>query len=306
MTKLSEQEPTALSDEELHSETLNNICNDELILMALLLPIQTPTSTANYKKGLIEQCLKGLRETEKANRGKKLFTTLDEIRKYEPRMDEYQWIPDPMSKRLEEFLYRNTGIQRIKINGVSNSKQFLLLYRYSVTTNTLAVELIYVEKSWPKHNIPNELSFLKNTDKKDLTDFLEYFIDSYKKMGVNINPSLTHKKLSYELKTEEDALIYLDILTDNAEARSNILKNARVNWKQNNSRKKSTKKQKNFSLEKKTVNALNNISKKHGITETEILSILIHGEHKKEIYLRAYYDEVQAKRQVMKEIMEST
>ena len=159
MTKLSEQEPAALSDEELYSETLNNICNDELILMALLLPIQTPTSTASHKKGLIEQCLQGLRKTEKANREKKLFATLTEIQEHEPRMDEYQWIPDPMPKRLEAFLYRNTGIQSVKINGVSNSKQFLLLYRYSLITNNLVTELIYVEKSWPKYNIPNELSF---------------------------------------------------------------------------------------------------------------------------------------------------
>ena len=91
----------------------------------------------------------------------------------------------------------------------------------------------------------------------------------------------------YKFQSHDDLLIFFNhpmFIRDTKELYS---KDARKIWNQRLRREKATdEKQCNFVLPLKTISKLDRLAKKHHLTRTEIIELIINGEAEKETYIR--------------------
>lgn len=287
------------SDEECKS-ILDRLQNDELLLATLLIVYQkfkyTPKSLPEKKSLLIEKCLELLDEHTFSDRLIALIDIEKTIQTAAPREHDFQWITDPMPKRLEIFLRKIVQSDWVQVGATSNTKRFKLMYsfirleedhrlKYLCVKNAdqTTPSLEWLKYQWQEIAVLNEFKFL---EKEKVKSFLAYF---HEKASKNLKERVSHqlfKELSTQhLNTTEDALIFLDHISHDPEVRENIVSKIRRNWKQKQKRDNSTNQQKGFYLSEETSNALAHLAEKYSITQTEVISILITEELENNLYI---------------------
>lgn len=274
-------------------ELLKNLQLDELMLAAVLLSERYPKSIPKDKNALIQTCINELALIKWVSKKKTLTNTLESIQKYASTADQSQWIKDPMPKRLEAFLRNQLSYEWIDTDGISNKKQFLMMYNLEVIHSRRGSRrdrrgsqssLRTLKNDWSNIESLNELKSIADADTKE---FLEYFSKAYKKIISENVHKFTLKKLDpIHLETIEDALIWLDAFSHNSLERVAITDKIRRSWQQNQYRKTSGKKQKSFDLPESTIKSLKKLANKNNLTETDVITILINEELKNDIYIK--------------------
>lgn len=271
-------------------EKLKSLSLDELMITTVLLMEENPKSIPKDKESLIRVCINELFHVKKYDRIASVDSAIRDIQRYAASTDESKWIKDPMPKRLEAFL-RKTLLNHnwIDIEGASNKSRFLLMYNiqtleYAHDGVSKAGSLKTLQRGWSKLKNLNELKGIAEADTKD---FLEHFSKEYKRLIKENSPTFTLRKLnSIQLDTIDDALIWLDLFSDNPLERSAITDKILKSWQQKQYRKTSGKTQKNFSLSEATISTLKKLVDNHNLNETEIITILINEELKNDIYIK--------------------
>lgn len=274
-------------------ELLKNLQLDELMLAAVLLSERYPKSIPKDKNALIQTCINELASIKWVSEKKRLTNTLESIQEYASTADQSQWIKDPMPKRLEAFLRNQLSYEWIDTDGISNKKQFLMMYNLEVIRSREGSRrdrrgsqssLRKLKNDWSRIESLNELKGVKKANYKD---FLEHFSKEYKKIALeNEGRNALRKVNSTHLETIEDALIWLDLFSDNPLERSAITDKILKSWQQKQYRKTSGKIQKNFNLSEATISTFKKLVDKHNLNETEIITILINEELKNDIYIK--------------------
>ena len=274
-------------------ELLKNLQLDELMLAAVLLSERYPKSIPKDKNALIQTCINELASIKWVSEKKMLTNTLESIQEYASTADQSQWIKDPMPKRLEAFLRNQLSYEWIDTDGISNKKQFLMMYNLEVIRSRRRSRrdrrgsqssLRELKNDWSRIESLNEL---KGVKKENYKDFLEHFSKEYKKIALeNEVRNALRKVNSTHLETIEDALIWLDLFSDNPLERSAITDKILKSWQQKQYRKTSGKIQKNFNLSEATISTFKKLVDKHNLNETEIITILINEELKNDIYIK--------------------
>lgn len=266
---------------------LNKCVGDELMLTALLLTSNKPRIIPSNKKSLIELCIDELDEIHRYQRIKKLNSIKEAILDMSFKTDEFRWIDDKMSSRLEAFLRRSIRGKWIDIDGkVSEKTRFILTYKYFTINERTALRanINRSERQWGKIKMLNELEFLEEKNE----NFLAYFSEAHKKIlqeADEVN-RISLSEQSRSLNNSEDVLILLDTYYgDNSITRKSIVSKIRANWKQQQNRNKPEKQQINASVPVEVKNGLRQLAKKHNITETQAISILIAEELKNGFYI---------------------
>lgn len=136
-----------------------------------------------------------------------------------------------------------------------------------------------MEFGWNKHIESDKLfSWLEGVDAEKKRDCFLSFLKN--RIPNEINDY-------YKFQSHEDLLIFFDhpmFIRDTKELYS---KDARKIWNQRLRREKATdEKQCNFVLPLKTISKLDRLAKKHHLTRTEIIELIINGEAEKETYIR--------------------
>lgn len=136
-----------------------------------------------------------------------------------------------------------------------------------------------MESGWNKHIESDKLfSWLDGADAEKKRDCFWDFLKN--RIPNEINDC-------YKFQSHEDLLIFFDrpmFIRDTKELYS---KDARKIWNQRLRREKATdEKQCNFVLPLKTISKLDRLAKKHHLTRTEIIELIINGEAEKETYIR--------------------
>lgn len=284
-------------------ELLKNLQLDELMLATVLLSERYPKSIPKDKNSLIQTSINELASIKWASEKKTLTNTLELIQKYASTADQSQWIKDPMPKRLEAFLRNQFYFEWIDTDGISNKKQFLMMYNLEVINRRRGDKrgsqssLRTLKNDWSNIESLNELKSIANADTKE---FLEYFSKAYKKIISENVHTFTLKKLDpIHLETIEDALIWLDAFSHNSLERLAITDKIRRSWQQNQYRKTSGKKQKGFDLPESTIKSLKKLANKNNLTETEVITILINGELENDLYIKEVLNRANAIQQAM-------
>ena len=293
LTINAKDEPMLRFDKEPECrELLNNLPLDELMLAAILLMKRYPKSIPSNKKALIQICIDELASIKWSNRETVLRRSIERIQKHATNADEARWIKDPMPKRLEEFLRNQTNFDWINVDGISNTKHFLMMHNIEVilwhdgdsNSRKEPTELRALKNEWSRIESLNEL---KGVKKENYKDFLEHFSKEYKKIALeNEVRNALRKVNSTHLETIEDALIWLDLFSDNPLERSAITDKILKSWQQKQYRKTSGKIQKNFNLSEATISAFKKLVDKHNLNETEIITILIKEELRNDLYIK--------------------
>lgn len=293
LTINAKDEPMLRFDKEPECrELLNNLPLDELMLAAILLMKRNPKSIPSNKKALIQTCINELASIKWVSEKKRLTNTLESIQEYASTADESQWIKDPMPKRLEAFLRNQLYFEWIDTDGISNKKQFLMMYNLEVilwhdgdrNSRKEPTNLRALKNEWSRIESLNELKGVKKANYKD---FLEHFSKEYKKIALeNEGRNALRKVNSTHLETIEDALIWLDLFSDNPLERSAITDKILKSWQQKQYRKTSGKIQKNFNLSEATISTFKKLVDKHNLNETEIITILIKEELRNDLYIK--------------------
>ncbi len=280
-------------------ELLKNLQLDELMLAAVLLSEREryPKSIPKDKNALIQTCINELASIKWVSKKKTLTNTLESIQEYASTADQSQWIKDPMPKRLEAFLRNQFSYGWIDTDGISNKKQFLMMYNLEVIRSRRRSRrdrrgsqssLRELKNDWSNIKSLNELKSIADADTKE---FLEYFSKAFKKIISENVHTFTLKKLDpIHLETIEDALIWLDTFSDNPLERSAITDKILKSWQQKQYRRNSGKKQKGFNLSAHIISSLKKIANKNNLNETEVISILIIEELKNELYIKEALD----------------
>lgn len=208
-----------------------------------------------------------------------------------------------MPKRLEAFLHKRLNYDWIDVDGVSSKNHFLLMYNLkTIRENTrdkrdTLDSLRTLQRGWTRLENLNEL---KNLTEADTKDFLEHFSKEYKKLLQKIVPTFALRKLeSFHLETTEDALIWLDLFSDNALERIAITEKILKSWQQKQYRKTSGKTQKNFNLSEATISTLKKLANEYGLSETDVITILINAELKDNIYINKFLVRANARQLAM-------
>lgn len=167
---------------------------------------------------------------------------------------------------------------------LSNRERNVALVDYWLTKSfrEMATAIQYckeMESGWNKHIESDKLfSWLDATDAEKKRDCFWSFLKN--KIPNEINDC-------YKFQSHEDLLIFFDhpmFIRDTKELYS---KDARKIWNQRLRREKATdEKQCNFVLPLKTISKLDRLAKKHHLTRTEIIELIINGEAEKETYIR--------------------
>lgn len=277
-------------------ELLKNLQLDELMLAAVLLSERYPKSIPKDKNALIQTCINELASIKWESK-KTLTNTLESIQKYASTADQSQWIKDPMPKRLEAFLRNQLSYEWIDTDGISNKKQFLMMYNLEVIRSRRRSRrgrrgsqssLRELKNDWSNIKSLNELKSIADADTKE---FLEYFSKAFKKItSENVHKFTLIKLDPIHLETIEDALIWLDAFSDNPLERSAITDKILKSWQQKQYRRNSGKKQKGFNLSAHIISSLKKIANKNNLNETEVISILIIEELKNELYIKEALD----------------
>lgn len=136
-----------------------------------------------------------------------------------------------------------------------------------------------MEYEWNKNIESDKLfSWLEGVDAEEKRDCFLSFLKNRIPNEINDH---------YKFQSHEDLLIFFDrpiFIRDTKELYS---KDARKIWNQRLRRKKTTdEKQRNFVLSLKTISKLDKLSKKHHLSRTEIIELIINGEAEKETYIR--------------------
>lgn len=274
-------------------ELLKNLQLDELMLAAVLLSERYPKSIPKDKNALIQTCINELASIKWVSKKKTLTNTLESIQEYASTADQSQWIKDPMPKRLEAFLRNQLSYEWIDTDGISNKKQFLMMYNLEVIRSRRGSRrdrrgsqssLRELKNDWSRIESLNELKGVKKANYKD---FLEHFSKEYKKIALeNEGRNALRKVNSTHLETIEDALIWLDLFSHNSLERSAITDKILKSWQQKQYRKTSGKIQKNFNLSEATISTFKKLVDKHNLNETEIITILIKEELRNDLYIK--------------------
>ena len=286
-------------------ELLKNLQLDELMLAAVLLSERYPKSIPKDKNALIQTCINELASIKWESK-KTLTNTLESIQKYASTADQSQWIKDPMPKRLEAFLRNQLSYEWIDTDGISNKKQFLMMYNLEVIRSRRRSRrgrrgsqssLRELKNDWSNIKSLNELKSIADADTKE---FLEYFSKAFKKItSENVHKFTLIKLDPIHLETIEDALIWLDAFSHNSLERVAITDKIRRNWQQNQYRKTSGKKQKSFDLES-TIKSLKKLANTNNLTETDVITILINEELKNDIYIKEVLNRANAIQRAIK------
>lgn len=136
-----------------------------------------------------------------------------------------------------------------------------------------------MESKWNKHIESDKLfSWLEGTDAEEKRDCFWLFLK-------NKIPSETNDYQKFQ--SHENLLIFFDHPMFTRETKELYNLNARKIWNQRLRREKAKDvKQCNFVLPLKTISKLDKLSKKHHLTRTEIIELIINGEAEKETYIR--------------------
>lgn len=271
-------------------DMLNKCVDDELMLTALLLTSSSPRTIPSNKNLLINLCITELHEFHFYHQIKELNFIKEDILNMSFKADEFRWIDKKMSLRLEEFLRRSIDATWVDIDKSSERQRFILTFKKLMIEDQSKVNMtIYrLQKAWEKIK---KLDELKNLTKKDSESFLKYFSEAHTKIVMeSIGGRLNRAQIavvSRTLSNYEDVLILLDTFYgDNSITRQSVVGKIRSNWKQKNNRKNPDKEQINASVPVEIKNGLRHLAKKHNITETQVISILITKEIKNELYIK--------------------
>lgn len=285
-----EKSKLRFNDEPACREKLKLFEFDELILTAGILSEKLPKSMPKDNKALIEIIISELATFKFRSGIKPLDDVIFKIRNSISTTDESQWIKDPMPKRLEYFLRNKVNLDWVEIVGISKKKHFLLMYDlnkirgYNNGTQDNLESLHKLRRDWAGIENINEL---EGQTKEDTKEFLEYFSKEYKKLlQENVGIFALRKLESIHLETTEDALIWLDLFSDNPLERSAITDKILKKWKQKQYRKTSGKTQKNFNLSEATISTLKKLANEYDLNETEVITILIKEELKNDLYIK--------------------
>lgn len=136
-----------------------------------------------------------------------------------------------------------------------------------------------MESGWNKHIESDKLfSWLEGVDAEKKRDCFLSFLK--KRIPNEINDY-------YKFQSHEDLLIFFDRPMFTRDTKELYSKDARKIWNQRLRREKAPdEKQRNFVLSLKTISKLDKLSKKHHLTRTEIIELIINGEAEKETYIR--------------------
>lgn len=136
-----------------------------------------------------------------------------------------------------------------------------------------------MEFGWNKRIESDKLfSWLEGVDAEKKRDCFSSFLKN--KIPNEINDSC-------KFQSHEDLLIFFDRPMFTRDTKELYSKDARKIWNQRLRREKATdEKQRNFVLSLKTISKLDKLSKKHHLTRTEILELIINSEAEKETYIR--------------------
>ena len=281
---------------------LERLQHDELLLATLIIAYQkleyTPKSLPEKKSLLIEKCLEMLDELTISDRAYALIDIEKTIQTNALRDHDFQWIADPMPKRLEVFLRETTQSDWVQVDAISNTKRFKLMYSFIKIEEAHRLKLLYdksadqttpslewLKSKWQEIAYLNEFVFVEKEKEKE-KGFLPYFHEkASKKLKERASHQLFKELSTQQLNTTEDALIFLDHISHDPEIRETIVSKIRKNWKQKQKRDSSTNKQKGFYLSEETSNALAHLAEKHSITQTEVISILITEELENNLYI---------------------
>lgn len=278
---------------------LNLFQNDELMIAATLLRKSLPKSIPASRKPLIQFCLNTLLEMRAHTRIEELEGIKRDIDKYAHKDEDFNWIPDPIPKRLEALLRDQIGDDWIEVGELSNKKQFILMYNLLAIKGKEPSTLDNLKSDWRQLKNLNELAF---ANKNNPVEFLEFFRHLYEKHLQERRLHYTNRRtLLRALDDIEDALIWLDDFSGNSDERKLLVDKIKKTWKQKEYREKSDRVQKNFMLPKKTADTLKMLAETNDLKETEIISILILQEAKKSTHIKTIKNRAAAIEQALTE-----
>lgn len=151
---------------------------------------------------------------------------------------------------------------------------------YSFSDMSTAIQYCKkMESVWEKHIESDKFfSWLDGMDAENKRDCFWSFLK-------NRIPNETNDYQKFQ--SHEDLLMFFDRPMFTRDTKELYSKNARQIWNQRLRREKATdEKQCNFVLPLKTISNLDKLSKKHHLTRTEILELIINSEAEKETYIR--------------------
>ena len=289
----------------LYTDWLSGLQISELRFTALAVSNPPLKRIPNDKDTLIKYCLKELEKHDHKD------TTVSRIKEYldnsMPSRDSFYWIDEPMQKRQEAFLRRYHPGDWLESDKISTKDLFLLTYcsrDFFHSGFTCRDELRMLENNWNNLKILNELSWLKPFEtKKFLTYFSKRFYEvTTSELTCSLSDENTsdprkvyipHDKLP-ELKTLEDALIWLDFFSNKSNERKEFCNKIRQGWSQYKYREGASKTQKNFLLQKSVADQLKQLSEEHGYSEVDIVTMLIKVEHKNKTSIKEFMDDAKA------------
>ena len=220
----------------------------------------------------------------------KIRRTLSEGLCPEPYLD---WIQhdDRQPLWLDRVLAK--GIQRVPIfaNGfpgyipshiTGRARSVALLDYYALTSHaSIAMQIeqnAMLQENWIRYTeVDEKFSWLNDEDAERKRDLFWKWLKSR---------DISHPDQQLQFGTHEDLLIFFDRLEFSLERKILLSADFRKSWNQIRLREKSTgRKQCNFILSDKTILKLKALSKKHSLTRTEIVELIIDSESRDEYYI---------------------